>query len=283
MNKMAKTKIYKTDNGKKEVIGFYENLLEQWHQPSKHHTLETTFGDTYVIESGVDKAPAILMLHGSGSNLGMWTADVKELSKNYHVFAIDIIGECGKSSENRPPFKDDNYSDWLSEIIEELGLNKVSFIACSLGGWIALNFTIRYPEKSEKLVLMATAGVVQVKPKTVFWIIITSFFGSWGFNKLNKIVYGNLDIDDKALEFASLIKRHYIPRTDVLPVLSDESLQKIIVPALFIGGENDCFYNSQNMASRLKRNLENIQCLVLKNTGHVLISQTNRILQFLNS
>ena len=277
------TSIYKTDEGKKQVISFYDNLLKEWHQPSKQLTIQTAFGDTFIIESGEINAETILLLHGSGSNSAMWTADVKELSKNYHVYAIDIIGECGKSAENRPSFKNDSYSDWLSEIIDKLGLNKVSLVGCSLGGWIAVDFAIKYPEKTIKLVLMATAGIVQVKVKTIFWIIITSFLGSWGFNELNKLVYNNLEIDKKALEFASLIKKHYVPRTDVLPVFQDESLKKIDIPTLFIGGEKDCFYDSQKIASRLKNNLENIQCLVLENTGHVLVNQTDKISQFLNS
>jgi len=277
------TSIYKTDEEKKQVISFYDNLLKEWHQPSKQFTIQTAFGDTFLIESGEGNAETVILLHGSGSNSGMWTADVKELSKNYHVYAIDIIGECGKSAENRPSFKSDSYSDWLSEIIEKLGLNKVLLIGCSFGGWIALDFAIKHPEKTIKLLLIATAGVVQVKAKTIFWIIITSFLGSWGFKKLNKLVYNNLKIEEKALEFASLIKKYYKPRTDVLPVLQDESLQKINVPTLFIGGENDCFYNSQKTASRLKNNLENVHCFVLENTGHVLINQTDKILQFLNS
>ncbi len=277
------TTIYKTDEGKKKVIRFYENILRQWPQPSGSYTIETTSGDTFIIESGVNNSRAVILLHGSGSNSGMWTADVQKLSKSYHVYAIDIPGECGKSSENRLPFKGENYSGWLSEIIEKLRLNKVSLTGCSIGGWIAMDFAIRHPEKTEKLVLLATAGIVQVKLKTIIRILITSFSGTRGFNKLNKMVYGNLDIDDKTLEFAALINRYFKPRAEVLPVISEGSLQKIEAPTLFIGGEHDCFYNTHKTAARLKRNLKNIQCVVLKNTGHVLLNQTGTMVQFLNS
>jgi len=280
---MAKTLIYKSDEGKKQVLSYYETLLTQWHQPFRQITLETKFGATFIIESGKKESPAILFLHGSGSNSAMWLADAMILSETYHVFAIDIIGECGKSSENRPEFKNGNYSGWIFEIIEKLALNRISIIACSLGGWIALDFSIKHPERIEKLVLMATAGITQVKLKTIFWIIITSMMGTWGFNKLNRMVYGNHTIDNKALEFASLVKENYKPRTDVLPVLTNESLRQIKAPTLFIGGENDCFYDSRKTASRLKENMDNVKCLVLKDTGHVLTNQTNNILQFLNS
>ena len=106
--------------------------------------------------------------------------------------------------------------------------------------------------------------------------------GSWGFNRLNKMVYGNLIIDQKALEFASLLKKNYKPRTDVLPIFANESLQKIKAASLFIGGENDCFYDSQKTASRLKENIDHIKCLVIKDSGHVITNQTDNIIHFLN-
>lgn len=280
---MAKTLIYKSDEGKILVLNYYESLLSQWYKPFKQICIETPFGNTFVIESGPAESSAILLLHGSGSNSAMWLADAMKFSENYHVFAIDIIGECGNSSENRPAYDSENYSNWISAIMEKLSLKSMSIIGCSLGGWIALNFAVQQPQRVEKLVLMATAGVTQVKLKTIFWIIVTSLTGSWGFNKLNKMIYGNLDIDNKVLEFASLVRGNFKPRADVLPVLTNESLRQIKAPALFIGGENDCFYDSKKTASRLNENIENVKCLVLNKTGHVLLNQTDTILEFLNS
>jgi pimeloyl-ACP methyl ester carboxylesterase len=279
---MANTSIFKTVEGKRHVLGYYETLLTEWHQPSKQFYVKTTFGDTFIIESGNKKAPAIILLHGSGSNSAMWTADVHELSKSYHVFAFDIIGECGNSSESRPAFKNENYSNWVSEIVEKLALTKVSIIGCSLGGWIAMDYAIKHPNKVDKLILLATAGITQVKLKTVFWILFTSILGRWGFNKLNKIVYGNLSVDEQVLEFTSLIKKNYKPRTDVLPILTNEALQRIIPSTLFIGGAHDCFYDSRKTVMRLKENVINVQCIVQENLGHVLINQTDKILNFLN-
>ncbi len=278
---MTMKSIYKTEEGKRQIHNFYETLLSQWHQPSKQIFVRTALGDTFIVESGKKDAPALFLLHGSGSNLAMWAAEVEKLSEDYRVFAIDIVGECGKSAEARPAFKGDNYSNWILEIIEQHGLDQVSIVACSLGGWIAMDFATKHPNKVDKLVLMATAGVTQVKARTIFWLIITSMLGDWGFNSLNRMVYGNLDIDPKALEFASLIKTYFIPRTDVLPVLSDETLQEIKAKTLFIGGDDDCFYHTDKTAERLERNLNDFECNVLENTGHVLINQTETIVNFL--
>ncbi len=281
--KMTKKSIYKSESGKAKILNFYESLLSGWQVPVEKGTVSTRYGDTFVLCCGKTGAKPLVLLHGTGSNSAMWKADVKEFSLKYRVYAIDIIGECGKSSENRPGWKENHYSRWLNEIFGQLDINNATIIGCSLGGWIATDFTIRHPEKVDKLVLLATAGITQVKTSTIFLIVITSLFSNWGFKKINKIVYGNLDIDKTALEFASLVKKYFIPRTDVLTVFTNSQLQKIHIPVYFIGGKQDCFYNSQKTALRLSENIKLIKNVVLPDTGHVLTNLTNMILDLIEN
>ncbi len=281
MSKKDNVMLYTSEAGKRQVLHLYESVLSQWQQPCRQSVISTRYGETFVIESGKADAPAVVLLHGSGSNSAIWLADAVLLSQTHHVVAVDIIGECGKSAENRPAFEAGTYAAWLLEIVDKLGLQRVSLIGCSLGGWIALDFSLHHPERMEKLVLLATAGVTQVKLSTVFLIIMTSMMGRWGFAKLNKLVYGNVTIDDKALAFASLVKQYYRPRTDVLPLFSAESLKQISIPTLFIGGERDCFYDSKKSASRLTENLNQVTCRVVQGAGHVLVNQTETMAQFL--
>lgn len=278
---MTKESIYKSEKGKQEILGFYEKVIREWPQASQQITITTSHGDTFVLESGLSSARKIVLLHGSGSNSAMWMADVMEYSKSFHVFAIDIIGECGKSSENRPPWNEKHYSEWLSEVFKNLNIGSATLIGNSLGGSIAIDFAINFPEKADKLVLIATAGITPIKLSSLFWIILTSIFGDWGFKKLNKMVYGNLEIDPKALKFAGLVKQYFKPRTDVLPLFTDEKLQSIQIPTLFIGGENDCFYDSKKTAVRLSKQIAKFKSEVLIDTGHVVINQALKINDFL--
>ena len=279
---MQKISIYKSEKGKIKIHSFYETLLANWIHPNQHKKVQTSYGETFILCSGPANGQPVILLHGSGSNSAMWMSEAKILSENYRVYAIDIIGECGKSSESRPDWKSNHYAKWLNELFEQLNISSASLIACSLGGWIAIDYASRFPLKVDKLVLLATAGITPVKVSTLLLIIITSFMGSWGFRKINKRVYGNLKIDETTAAFANLIKQYYVPRTDVLPLFDDEKLQKLKAPVLFIGGENDCFYDSQKTANRLKDNLQSIETKVLKNTGHVLMNTINYIIEFLN-
>lgn len=274
--------IYRSAEGKARIQEFYSQLLNDWQCTFMERNLPTSYGNTFVIESGTPSNSDVVLLHGSGSNSAMWKGDVAELSKHFHVFAVDIIGECCKSAETRPAFDDYHYDEWLNEVFNLLNIKKATLIGCSLGGWIALNFAVHRSKKVEKLVLIATAGITPVKIKSVLWIMITSMFGKWGFNQLNKMVYGDLKIDTTTLEFASLIKEQYIPRTDILPLFSDDELRSIKQPLLFIGGDNDCFYNTKKTDFRISELMENGTSKILQNTGHVVVNQSSEIIVFIN-
>ncbi len=280
---MKRESIYKSEDGKSEIISFYELLLEDWHKPNRHIIVPTQFGDTFVISCGKDNGESLVLLHGSGSNSAMWKEAVKVFAGKYKVYSIDIIGECGKSSESRPDFKGSSYSDWLSEVFEKLNISKAILTGSSLGGWIALDFTIRNTSKVSKLILNATAGITQVKFRTILLIMLTSLFGRIGFRILNKIVYGDLEMDKTVFKFATLIKDYFKPRTDLLPLFTDEQLNSIIVPVYFIGGEEDCFYNSSKSAERLNKHLKNVVAIVLPAAGHILNRMEEHIVTFIDS
>ena len=207
---MTKTSIYKTETGKAKILNFYENLLDNWHKPFEKRMIQTKYGETFIVESGKKTAPAVVLLHGSSSNSAMWMADVKQLSENRHVFAVDIIGECGKSAESRPDFKGNHYSGLVKRNLRQAESKKGSNSRLLVGAdGSQLIFAMKHPAKVGKLVLLATAGISQVKLSTVFWILVTSVAGDTGFRKLNRMVYGNEEIDQTALQFASLIKAYF--------------------------------------------------------------------------
>lgn len=150
-------------------------------------------------------------------------------------------------------------------------------------GWISFDFCMKYSNKINKIVLLTTTGISQVRFKTILRIILISMLGNIGFRALNRIVYGNLEIDKTVLKFASLIKQHYKPRTDLSPLFNDNELRQIKIPVLFIGGDSDCFYDSNKTAMRLSENIVDVTSVILKNTGHVLTQTTDLVIDFLKN
>jgi pimeloyl-ACP methyl ester carboxylesterase len=120
------------------------------------------------IETGTG-TKTLLLVHGLASNAGFWRYTIPELAKKYQVIAIDLPG-YGKSNKGDHSYSMDFYATQINEFLEQKNLDKVVFVGHSMGGQIGLTFALKYPDKLEKLVLAAPAGVESFKPGEAKWL-----------------------------------------------------------------------------------------------------------------
>lgn len=273
--------IYRSAKGKEEIQNLYRSFLSQWDTLSETRIINTSFGKTHLIETGDSNDQTVMFLHGSSTNSAMWLNDIKQLTGKFHIIAVDIPGECGLSCDNRLKLRSDNHSKWLLEICNKLKLSSISIVGNSLGGWIGLDFAHRYSDRVKNLIVIAPGGLTNIKPQTIVMLILTSILGSFGFKLLSKLVYRELKVDKKVAQFSRLVMKHFIPRTEPLPIFKEKQLKLINAKLLFIGGEYDCFYNNRKSSKILKRYIENIEIEIIKDCGHVIINQAENIDKFL--
>jgi len=109
------------------------------------------------------------MLHGIGGHAEAYSRNIGRLSERFRPIALDMVWH-GFSS--KPPFSDTMpaYCEQLLDVIDDLGLPKVSIEGESMGGHIAMYFALHYPDRVHKLILNTAAGVrydegtVQMQP-----------------------------------------------------------------------------------------------------------------------
>lgn len=279
---MKEKKIYKNEEGRIQVLNYYEYLLKQWPVPYEYLNVKTRYGNTFVIASGDKNKEPVILLHGSSTNSAMWMGDITKLSRDYRVYAVDIIGEPGKSNESRPEMKPQNYSNWIMDILEQLNISKVNLIGNSLGGWFALSFATLNPHRVKRLVLIATSGVAPEKKSFLVKVVFLSLLGQKGVNKINNIVYGNQKISDKITEFGNLVFKNYNPRIDSLYLFNDNELKNLTMPTFLIVGENDALLPSEKTANRLKKLMNKIEIKMIKGGGHVVVDSIDDIIDFMN-
>jgi pimeloyl-ACP methyl ester carboxylesterase len=109
------------------------------------------------VEAGQGKP--LIFIHGLGGNLSHFTKNVRELSSNYNVIAIDLPG-YGHSVQNisgDDPLQ--KYADVIAEFIKKKQLKKVTLAGHSMGGQIAIITALSHPKKIKKLILLAPAGL----------------------------------------------------------------------------------------------------------------------------
>lgn len=280
--KQMQESIFKSESGRQRIIEHYDRLLSAVDFTYTEYYIETSFGTTYILESGSEVNPSLVLLHGSTSNSAAWFADIRELGNFYRVFSVDLIGDAGHSAETRPDVRSDGYARWLAEVFEKLGIDKAAIMGNSLGAWIALKFAAVFPEKVDKLVLLAASGIASVRLRFVFRLIIFSIRGVKGADKITQMVYGQDEIPEIVRDTIDLIGKNYRPYTGAIPVLPDSELFRLKMPILYIAGEDDQLTNAPACEIRLRKLLPHARIAILKNRGHVIYNVLDRVVPFLN-
>ncbi|UVS80413.1 alpha/beta fold hydrolase [Actinokineospora sp. UTMC 2448] len=274
--------IYKTESGGREIRRRYDQAIAGWPVPAEHLRVPTREGETFVLACGPEDAPPLVLLHGSGSNAAMWLGDVAAWSRHFRVHAVDLIGEPGRSAPSRPPLDSDAYALWLDDVFDHLGLDRVAVVGASLGGWLALDYAIRRPDRVGRLALLCPGGIGRQKVGFLLKVLVYKPFGRWGLMRSIRAVAG---VDPMALpevaDYLALTFAHFLPRRDRLPVFPDDALRRLDMPVLVIVGARDAMVDSQDTADRVRRAVPHASVTVLPEVAHAIVGQTQPILDFL--
>jgi pimeloyl-ACP methyl ester carboxylesterase len=280
---MNTTPIYKSPEGEREVMAIYEAVLAHWPVPCETLRLPTRHGETFVIANGEKTAPPLVLLHGASSNATAWVGDVADYSRAFRVYAVDILGEAGKSAPNRPAWDGPAYAEWLEDVLDALKVRKTSLVGISQGGWTALKFATTRPERVEKLVLLTPGGVAPTKLSFLLRAIPLSMMGRRGAEAINRIVFGKQPIHPDAVKFMNVIMTHFKARMEAEQMFSDEALQRLTMPTLLLGGAQDALRSADQIAARLKKFAPDLTVITLPDMGHVLHNTTAQVLPFLTA
>lgn len=97
----------------------------------------------------IGEGEALVLLHSGYTDLRLWDEQFESFAKYFKVVRYDIRG-FGKSERPRQSFS--NVDD-LKELLDYLGIKKVNLVGISMGGSIAIDFTLTYPNLVECLIL----------------------------------------------------------------------------------------------------------------------------------
>lgn len=279
------TSVFKTPEGRRVVHDSYRDILRRWPVEHRQLRIPTRLGETFVIDSGPEDAPPLVLLHGTAANSASWIIDSPLWSRHFRVLCVDIIGDAGLSAEVRPPYESDAHSEWLGEVLDGLAVSRASFVGMSLGGWVELDYATRRPERVDKLVLFSPGGVGRNK-NILLWAIPLLLLGSWGRRRMIERIGGRqttpLPPDAAAIvDLTTKIFTHFRPRAATLPQVSDEALQRLTMPVLAILGGRDVFIDAPGTRRRLEANIPRLTMRYLPDAPHFIPGQTDAILQFL--
>jgi pimeloyl-ACP methyl ester carboxylesterase len=103
-------------------------------------------------------APAVVLLHGFGSSLQTWDIWAQGLAASHRVVRIDLPGSGLSPPDPANDYRDERSLQLLNALLDDMGLSSVSLVGHSMGGRIAWTFAAKFPERINKLVLVAPDG-----------------------------------------------------------------------------------------------------------------------------
>jgi len=106
----------------------------------------------------VGSGPVVLLLHGLGCDHTTWEPVLEALSRRYTVIAPDLLGH-GQSDKPRADYSLGGYANGMRDLLTVLGVDKATVIGHSFGGGVAMQFAYQFPERTERLMLVASGGL----------------------------------------------------------------------------------------------------------------------------
>lgn len=229
------------------------------------------------LEAGDPSKPKVVFLHGLGANADGWAGSIAALSPNFHVIAPDQVG-FGKSDKPLLKYRIATYADFLDKMLSELKIEKASLAGNSMGGWIAALYSIKYPARVEKLLLVSSAGI---SPKVIDYAKIYQLNSSTREevkNNLKIALYNQAFAENPAFVDNLLAQRvlagdgytidsiiESIKRNEDL---LDTRLSEIKKPTLIIWGKQDGLTHIEE-GERFNKGIAGSEFYVIDKCGHI--------------
>ncbi len=161
MAKMPEYYPFKSVKAKAQYLKYYDKRAKEWPVASESITVETPYGKTFVRISGPMNGPSLVLLPSTSASSLIWMSNIKALSEQYRVYAVDNIYDFGRSINKLNIKSSDDMMNWLDELFSALELgDSINLMGLSYGGWLTSQYTLNYPNRLNKVVWVAPAATL---------------------------------------------------------------------------------------------------------------------------
>ena len=224
----------------------------------------------------------LVLMHGIGGNRTNWTRQVEAFSKRYHTVAWDARG-YGMSDDYEGPLDFNAFARDLRDLLDHFGKEKAHICGLSMGGRIAQDFYLHFPERAKTLILVATfSGFKRLsEPERERFLAL----------RLKPLVEEGKEPKDispvvaKTLIGPNAAPEHYQQLVESMEALHKDSyvktiqattlyekaleLEAITVPTLLIFGENDSL-TPPSMGLSMSERIADNEYVEVPGSGHLI-------------
>ncbi|MFQ5641470.1 MAG: alpha/beta fold hydrolase [bacterium] len=230
--------------------------------------------------------PTLILIEGLGVATWLWERQVPDFSKHFTTVVYDNRG-VGKSDKPSGQYSISMMADDLAGLMEALAISKAHILGVSLGGFIAQDFALRYPDKVDRLVLVSTSAGgpdhVPMSPETFAMFLATDSDPRRLLRKKLALAYTesylqNEDIDhliDLRLENPQPQHAYHAQIAAGVSFNLSEQVEDITAPTLISAATKDLVVPILN-AYNLHKKIPNSQLIIYEDLGHQFFVESPR-------
>lgn len=127
-----------------------------WREHLRH--LEIRGRKANYVDLGGGEAPPVVFVHGLGGQWQNWLENLPRVAQERRVLALDLPG-FGLSEMPEERISISGYGRCVESFCDALDLGPVALVGNSMGGFIASEVAIQFPDRVERLALVSAAGI----------------------------------------------------------------------------------------------------------------------------
>jgi pimeloyl-ACP methyl ester carboxylesterase len=284
---------FRNEASRSRFLTAYDATLAMWPTAPAQLDVSTRYGTTHVHSCGSTNGTPVVLLHAVAVSSPSWFANVASLGAEHTVYAVDAIGDAGRSMQTVPIRDGTDMSLWLDDVLAGLGLDRAHLVGLSYGGWLALNQARGSPGRLSSITSVDPPGAFGAP--TAKFVLQTIWNGALAkFAKSDKALHRLL----RALNNGSLPRgplldltvaglRTFVARQPFPKRFTDDELRSIRTPTLLLFGEQSPVTPPVRAARRARRLLPGVDVEVIPDVGHALPMEkpeifTMRALRFID-
>lgn len=216
------------------------------------------------------KGRPFLILHGWGSKSNRWQKTGEEISlKGFKVFIPDMPG-FGESEKPEIPWDLNDYCEFVDEFIKALNIDKFFLLGHSFGGAVSVKYSLKYPQKVEKLYLVASSCIRKKNKKKSFFRFISKILKIFSFFPyyplFRKAFYKFVIRKSDYIYTEGIMKETFVKiiNEDLTP-----KLPNVKTPVVIIWGEKDCVVPIES-AKIINREIKGSKLVIIPEATHDL-------------
>lgn len=258
------TTIFKGEEERAKLVGWFERFRARLKVPTETRMVETRFGKTHVLVGGPADAPKLVMIHGQLASSAHALAEMAPLLERFRVYAVDVVGQSVMGHDELLSVSNNDYGEWLKDVLDGLGLERVHLLGVSFGGFVALRLAAVAPERIERLVLLVPAGVVKSHWSGWFKIGIpmTRYLMSPSAKNLKSFLrYLMTTPDDEDWEgfMGDVFRCVNLQKVKIPKLAKLGEFENLTAPTLVLGADGDLSFPGEQVINRLTKLLSSVE------------------------